>query len=234
MCPEHDDKRADNDHLELTPEELERRKESRRSSGVEDQNYERRLRLDRRKDSDEPLAAAKASLLYRFLARLIDTLFFALLCSIFYPVGILAGFIYILIADGFMEGRSIGKRIIGLRVVLVNGRDIASFKESILRNISVALVLLFAVIPIIGWLLLITLGILVIAFELYLAATDAGGQRAGDILAGTVVIQPSKSPVKIEFEDKSLKIAQATAASEDEQNEDNSDTEDIQSKDKQV
>jgi hypothetical protein len=157
---------------------FDRRVGNRRGETSDSSAVERRLRLDRRKDSDEPLAACRAPMLNRFLARLIDCLIFGGLCLILYPVGILAGFTYILIADGLWNGRSVGKRIIGLHTVQVNGRRTAEFKHSVLRNLSVAFVLLLAVIPIIGWLLLITIGVLVAAFEFYLAWTDSGGQRA--------------------------------------------------------
>jgi|GEM_PF-347897 len=185
---------------------LDRRAGNRRSEASESEAVERRLRLDRRKDSDEPLAACRASMLNRFLARVIDLLIFGALCSVLYPVGLLAGFTYILIADGLWNGRSVGKRIIGLHTVQVNGRWVADFKHSVLRNLSVAFVLLLAVIPIIGWLLLITVGILVVAVEFYLAWTDSGGQRAGDILAGTLVVNECGPGVRIRFDGPGMTI----------------------------
>ncbi|MHB1662193.1 MAG: RDD family protein, partial [bacterium] len=60
----------------------------------------------------------KANILHRFIAKAIDLLIFGFLSEMFYPYGFLAGVLYILISDGFFDGESLGKRIVGLRVVM--------------------------------------------------------------------------------------------------------------------
>jgi|GEM_PF-457510 len=142
-----------------------------------------------------PEGFVKADLLARAIARIIDTLIFATLSS-FFLVGLLAGLLYLLIADGLMDGRSLGKKIIGLKVVLDPEMTPISYKESIIRNAPMALLALFAVIPFIGWFFLVTVGTVVISLSIYLALTDERGRRAGDIMARTLVVPAKCTPVE--------------------------------------
>ncbi|RJO66793.1 MAG: hypothetical protein C4523_11345 [Myxococcales bacterium] len=166
----------------------EERREGERRSGA-DGDVGRRQSADRRRTP----AWIPADMLHRVLARLIDLVLFGFFVNIVYPVGVAAGFLFLLIADGLMDGRSPGKRIIGLRVVRVGDEAACGFRESIIRNAPVALVCLFAVIPLIGWALFFTLGLVILLAETYLAASDDQGQRAGDILAGTFVLMPART-----------------------------------------
>lgn len=77
----------------------------------------------------------KAQVLNRGIAKLIDLLIVAAAGQIFVPVGFFGGMAYILIADGFAGGRSIGKRLIGLQTVLPDRREAIGFRESIIRNL---------------------------------------------------------------------------------------------------
>ena len=131
----------------------------------------------------------KANLLNRFLAKLIDFLVIGALATIVTaPIGSLAALTYSLIADGFFDGRSLGKKMIGLRVVNLRTGMPCNFKDSILRNIPIAAVVMFALIPILGWILLFTAGLVIMLFESYLIYSDEGGIRIGDIFADTQVI----------------------------------------------
>ena len=171
---------------------------------LEERRQEERRRLERREE-DRRLEDSKlgggASLLNRILARAIDTLVFGFLFSVFFPIGVFAGFLYVVTADGFMGGRSLGKRITGIRVVHESRGGAAGFRESILRNLPAALVLFFAAIPIF-WILFFTLGLIVLALETFMMVRDRRGQRVGDILARTVVVtadqfdQPVSEPGK--------------------------------------
>ncbi len=131
----------------------------------------------------------RANLLNRFLAKFIDFLLIGALATVVKaPIGSLAALTYSLIADGFFDGRSLGKKLIGLRVVNLRTGMPCNFKDSILRNIPIAAVVLFALIPILGWILLFTAGVVIILFESYLIYSDEGGIRIGDIFADTQVI----------------------------------------------
>lgn len=131
----------------------------------------------------------KANLLNRFLAKFIDFLIIGVLATIVKaPIGSLAALTYSMISDGFFDGRSLGKKLIGLRVVNLKTGLPCSFKDSMLRNIPIGLTVLFAVIPILGWILLFTVGLVMILFESYLIYSDDGGIRIGDIFADTQVV----------------------------------------------
>ena len=126
----------------------------------------------------------KAQILNRGIAKLIDLLIVAAAGQIFMPVGFLGGLAYILIADGFGGGRSIGKRLIGLQTVLPDRREAAGFRESIIRNLPFAVALAAYAVPYVGWLV----SVAIIAFEAVLIIGNEQGRRLGDEVAGTQVL----------------------------------------------
>lgn len=129
----------------------------------------------------------KAGILNRFVARIIDLIIAAALSKLLYPVGFFAGLTYLLIADGFFDGRSLGKKLINLRTVKSTG-ELCTYKESILRNLTVAAGYLFFFIPYAGW--LFTLAIF--AVEALVIIGNEKGLRIGDELAKTIVIENSR------------------------------------------
>lgn len=131
----------------------------------------------------------KANLLNRFLAKFIDFLIVGALAVVLKaPIGSLAALTYSFIADGFFDGRSLGKKLIGLRVVNLKTGKPCNYKDSIFRNIPIGITVMFALIPILGWILLFTVGLVMILFESYLIYSDVGGIRIGDIFADTQVV----------------------------------------------
>ncbi len=126
----------------------------------------------------------KATILNRFIAKFIDFLIVAAIFQIPLQISFLASLVYLLIADGFASGRSIGKQLIGLQVVIPNPLRSVSFKESILRNFPLGVGFLFFHIPAIGWLLVL----LIVGFESLLIIGNAKGHRIGDELAKTQVL----------------------------------------------
>jgi uncharacterized RDD family membrane protein YckC len=132
----------------------------------------------------EPLAYPKANVFHRFIAKFIDLLIVAAIYELPLRVGFLAGLTYLLLADGFGGGRSPGKRLIGLQVVLTGSRRICSFKESIIRNFPLALAYLFFFVPFVGWMATVLLS----AVEGLLIIGNGQGLRVGDELAGTQVL----------------------------------------------
>ena len=97
--------------------------------------------------------------LNRLIGKAIDLIIVVALVGLpIYPAGALAGFLYILICDGLKGGRSLGKRVVGLQVInTVTGKP-ADFKDSIVRNSTVAIPTLFSMVPIVGWFLWIVIG----------------------------------------------------------------------------
>ncbi len=126
----------------------------------------------------------KANTLNRVIARFIDILFTLLLAKLPGYIGFLSGITYIGIADGLMGGRSIGKRIIGLRVLLSHSGRKADFRASILRNSTMGLLFLLFQVPFVGW----ALALLGLGFESLLIIGSPEGKRLGDEIADTVVV----------------------------------------------
>ncbi len=124
----------------------------------------------------------------RLLAKFIDLLLVAALSVFPTWVGDVAGLTYALIADGLGRGQSLGKRVVGLRVLGPSGAP-CSFLESVQRNLSVgfALVLLLQRVPYL-WPLLWLIGLGLLLFEAFLVATDDAGQRLGDRIGDTRVV----------------------------------------------
>ena len=135
----------------------------------------------------------KPIILNRLISKAIDltlVLFLASLpqfSSFFYPLGPLAAFLYLLLGDGLMRGRSLGKRLLGLRVIHTPTGKPATFRESIQRNSTVAIPVLFFMVPLLGWLLWFLIGIPILAIEIALMTRLEQHARLGDTMADTEV-----------------------------------------------
>ena len=129
----------------------------------------------------------KADLTLRALARLVDFGLALLLAFSAPPVGPLAAALYLLAADSLFHGQSAGKRLFGIRVMVVPRRAPAGVHESLLRNAPFALVAVFATFPPL-WLVLFVAGVPIVAFEAYMIFTDRLGIRVGDVFADTQVV----------------------------------------------
>jgi uncharacterized RDD family membrane protein YckC len=92
-----------------------------------------------------------------------------------------------------MHGQSIGKRIFGIRTVIVPRGAPAGYHESMLRNAPFALVAVFYAVPIL-WPVFFVAGVPIVAFEAWMIWTDRHGVRIGDIFADTQVVD-GKVPV---------------------------------------
>jgi len=141
----------------------------------------------------EPRKAGKPELFNRYLAKFVDLLLVLALAKLdrfFGFIAPLAGLTYILLSDGFFQGRSLGKRLVGLRV-LVEGEfpSPCNFKHSTVRNLPIGIVILFLFVPFWGWVLFFTLGLFIIAVEAYQIHQDPNGLRLGDLFAETRVVE---------------------------------------------
>lgn len=113
-------------------------------------------------------------------------------------IGGIIGALYILLRDGFdfefMDGRSVGKKLMNLRPVRLDGGKM-DFATSAKRNWTICLGSLASfllVIPFLGWVLYIPTLIAAIVLgiiELVRVFTDPEGRRLGDTVAGTRVIE---------------------------------------------
>jgi uncharacterized RDD family membrane protein YckC len=129
----------------------------------------------------------KADLTLRGLARLADFTLAWIVAQTAPQVGPLLAAFYLLVADALMSGQSVGKKIFGVRTVVVPRRAPAGWHESVLRNAPFALVAVFYAIPLL-WPVLFVVGLPIVGFEAYMIFTDRLGIRIGDIFADTQVV----------------------------------------------
>ncbi len=127
----------------------------------------------------------KACILNRIIARFIDILFVLLLARLPGFIGFFAALTYIGIADGLMDGRSLGKRIIGLRVYRPEKGRAADFRDSILRNSTIGFLFVVSRVPYVGW----AVAAAGLGFELVLMIGSPEGRRLGDEIASTKVME---------------------------------------------
>ncbi len=127
----------------------------------------------------------QGNLIFRFLAKLIDLLIVLALTNLFAQAGIYIGIFYLLIADGLFKGRSIGKKLLRLKVINLQRNTHADFRDSIMRNFILGLSLFFILIPFIGWIILF----IIFAFEFILVIGNPEGKRLGDLISNTIVVE---------------------------------------------
>ena len=108
-------------------------------------------------------------------------------------LGFLSASGYILARDGLFARQSIGKKLIGLRVIPAEDTALPiAYRESIIRNVSLSVAYILFFIPYAGW----VLGPLALGMECLAAVGDEKGMRIGDMLARTVVTQEVPTPAK--------------------------------------
>jgi uncharacterized RDD family membrane protein YckC len=132
----------------------------------------------------------KADLTSRAVAGFVDLLLIIGLARLPDVLGFLSALGYILIRDGLFQGRSVGKKLIGLSVAAEDTRGgAATYRESIIRNIPFAAAYILFLIPYAGW----VLGPLALVIECLVAVGDDRGMRVGDMLARSRVVQPDRA-----------------------------------------
>lgn len=127
----------------------------------------------------------RSDLTTRAVAGLVDLLLIIGLARLPDVIGFLSAAGYILIRDGLFDRQSIGKKLIGLRVLsLEDSGPAATYRNSIIRNVPIVLAYFLFLIPYAGWILCpIALGM-----EGLTALGDRQGMRVGDMLARTQVV----------------------------------------------
>ena len=126
----------------------------------------------------------RAGLLLRAIAKTLDFIIIAAVGEVIPKAGFFAGLAYLLIGDGLFEGRSLGKKLIGLRVVSADTGESCSFRDSILRNSIFGIGYLLYLIPWLGWIFIV----IVIVFEFIVLLGSKDGMRLGDEIAKTKVV----------------------------------------------
>lgn len=135
----------------------------------------------------------KADLTTRAIAGFVDLLIVIGLARLPDVLGFLSASGYILIRDGLFQGRSIGKKLIGVTVFLEeDGARAATYRESIIRNVPLAAAYILFLIPYAGW----VLGPVALVIEWLVAIGDDRGMRIGDMLAKTWIVQAGPAATK--------------------------------------
>jgi uncharacterized RDD family membrane protein YckC len=146
----------------------------------------------RREESQYP----KADLTLRGLARLADFTIAFGVATTAPGVGPLVAAIYLLVADGLLQGQSPGKKIFGIKAVVPSTRAPAGFQESMLRNAPFAAATLCWALPLL-WPLFFLVGVPVVGYEAWRVWDEPLGRRLGDQLADTQVVDtkvPTSAP----------------------------------------
>lgn len=129
----------------------------------------------------------RAEFIPRVVGKGIDLIIALCLWQIPGAAGVVAAIFFILIADGFVEGRSPGKMLSSLKVVRLDGEPV-DYLSSILRNIPVALPFFLYLFPSIGHFLAYTVGLGVLVVEASFCLYNDEGMRIGDTVASTAVV----------------------------------------------
>jgi uncharacterized RDD family membrane protein YckC len=153
-------------------------------SGVSWSGVDRRRAASAPEPPAETFLPVPADWQHRGMAFLIDMFIYALLHfgGPSLGFGILGGFLgvlYITFRDGLFGGQSVGKRILGIRVVHLDGRSI-SYIDSSFRNV---LFIIYLLIP------------AAIVIEAVAAYRHPERRRLGDRIARTCVVQKERVPV---------------------------------------
>ncbi|UCD25385.1 MAG: RDD family protein [Gemmatimonadota bacterium] len=157
---------------------------------------EEQAQTDSAADNQPRAKAGKADLGKRFVAAVIDAVI-AIVLGLVPAIGGLAAAAYWLVRDGlelqFMDRRSVGKRLMQLRPVTLDGSPmdlVASAKRNWMFAIGGIVTLLLAV-PFVGLLLVVPVaivGMVIGILELFLVLGDPEGRRLGDKIANTKVV----------------------------------------------
>jgi hypothetical protein len=131
----------------------------------------------------------KARFLNRVIAKSIDFIIIAALFEAISKIGYFAGLAYLLIGDGLFEGKSLGKRLLGLKVIYYESGEPCTLRASVMRNFLFALGYLLMIIPLIGF----VFPLVILAFESILIAGNEKGLRFGDELVKTMVIEDTEN-----------------------------------------
>lgn len=126
-----------------------------------------------------------SNIFFRIIAKLIDFIILLILWNTFSDPGLLAGILYLLISDGLFKGKSLGKKFMRLKVINLESKKTGDFRDSVVRNLILALSLFFLKIPFIGWIIVF----IVYTLEFIIILGDSDSRRLGDYLAKTSVIE---------------------------------------------
>ena len=145
------------------------------------------LRLEQSTVNSAPIVADKWTRVAGYFIDLIPAVILGLVAMIPVIGLIFAGLLlgpYWLLRD--ISGASLGKLALGMKVVSLNGQP-ASKGARVLRNLPLIAAPLCMLIPFLGYVLVIPVGVIVLLVEGIMLLSQ--GSRLGDKMAGTVVVK---------------------------------------------
>jgi uncharacterized RDD family membrane protein YckC len=96
---------------------------------------------------------------------------------------------YLLFRDGIFPGQSFGKKVLKTQVVNQETGEPGSFRESVIRNLPLAINFFMPMVPVVGHILGGITGTIIFIVEAVSLFTDPKHRRLGDKLAGTIVVK---------------------------------------------
>jgi uncharacterized RDD family membrane protein YckC len=126
----------------------------------------------------------RAGLLVRTVAKILDFIIIAAAAEIVPKAGFYAGLAYLLIGDGLFDGKSLGKKLVGLRVISAVSQKPCTIRDSIVRNSIFGVGYLFSRALWFGWIFVL----LVSVFEFIVLLGNKDRMRLGDEMAKTLVL----------------------------------------------
>ena len=130
----------------------------------------------------------KRARLARLLAKGIDLGMVLVASLLAYPWGLMVAIGYLAVSDSLFDGQSVGKRIIGFRVISLEDGRPCGMRQSCVRNLPFLLPLGFAIVPLWGWILCVLLSVPLAFLELYFLFKLDSAHRLGDVMADTTVL----------------------------------------------
>jgi hypothetical protein len=97
--------------------------------------------------------------------------------------------LYLLFADGMLQGQSLGKRLFGIKVLHVPTHSAGRSRDSVLRNAPFGLVIILGMMPPpLGFPAFVVGAVVIGGIEAWKVIRDPQGLRLGDIWAQTQVV----------------------------------------------
>ncbi len=153
----------------------------------------------------------RASLFLRTGARLVDVVIAWAIYQSTGPAGIVMSLIYVLFADGMLQGQSPGKKIFGVKVIYLPTKSGARHRDSVLRNAPLGLIVILSMMPEVGFKAFLGGLVVIGGIEALQCLRDPDGVRLGDLWAQTQVIDGKVSIDQPQRVDPTQQTARATA-----------------------
>jgi uncharacterized RDD family membrane protein YckC len=131
----------------------------------------------------------------RLIAKAIDIGIVLILSMLFYPVGLVLAIVYMAMSDSLQEGQSVGKKLMGFAVISLEDGKPCSLKQSVIRNLPLLVPMIFAIVPLWGWIICSLLAVPLIILEAVFIFKLDSGHRLGDVMADTSVIANGKDRI---------------------------------------